>query len=303
MKKPLDVLHIEDNDNDVILILHELNKYWTNINHCRVEKLSDLEEALKKKWDVIISDFTLPEFDGLTALRLVRDNKIDTPFIVVSGRVDEDIAASMMRLGANDYVMKDNLKRLAPAILRELDIAEERAQIRSKLSGPIKEDSKSTLPHPKQTNTQASPGHDSIKERHKAVMNILYAANLVRKHQAKILEKHDLNEPIYNVLRILRNQSPKEVTIGTVRDEIDNKTSDVSRIIERMVKVGLVYYSINTKDKRIRNISLTQKGVDALTEMDKCADEMFLSDAFLPEESAKQVNGGLQKMLAMMRAN
>ena len=123
----------------------------------------------------------------------------------------------------------------------------------------------------------------------------------IHTNSEKILEKQGLNEPQFNVLRILRRQSPKEVSLGRIKQEIDNKTSDVSRIVERMVKLGLAGYSINAKDKRVRNISLTQKGMDALTEMDKIADDMFLSEAFLSEESAVQMNLELQKMLTLMR--
>jgi CheY-like chemotaxis protein len=121
MKTSISILHIEDNMTDVDLVLRELKKYWININYCRVEKLSELVDALKSKWDIILSDFTLPEFDGLTALRMVRDMEMDTPFIVLSGSVEEDVAALMMRLGANDYIMKDNLKRIGHAISRELN--------------------------------------------------------------------------------------------------------------------------------------------------------------------------------------
>ncbi len=128
MKKNLNILHIEDDEKDVLLILRELHTYWPEINHFRVEKMSELQEAMKQKWDIILSDYQLPEFDGLTALSLVHDYGIDTPFIMVSGKVDEDVAILVMRLGAADYVMKDKLQRLVPAISRELKRVEDRGQ-------------------------------------------------------------------------------------------------------------------------------------------------------------------------------
>lgn len=319
MKKPLNILFIEDNENDVRLILHELYMYWPQINHLRTDKLLDLANALKKDWDVILSDFTLPAFDGLTALRMVRENEIDTPFIVVSGRVEEDIAASMMRLGANDYVMKDNLKRLAPAIERELKTAAERAQAGLKLTGMIKYETvpdKSVITLDKQANQNEAPsvpapgndsrilpGSDGIKERHKAVVNILYAANLIRKAQQTILQREDLSEPQFNVLSILRRQYPNVVTLLAIKDETPNKTSDISRMVDKMVKAGLVNYSVNPLDKRTRDISITSLGLEVMSGMDKFADEMFLCDALLSEEHSQQINLGLQNMLSLMREN
>src|ERR1039457_3832737 len=110
--------------------MHELSKHLPDIHHTRVGTLAGLNDALKKKWDVILCDFNLPEFDGLTALHLIREKGIETPFILVSGMVEESIAVSMMRLGANDYIMKDNLKRLAPAVIRELAEAKLRDELR-----------------------------------------------------------------------------------------------------------------------------------------------------------------------------
>ncbi len=319
MKKQIDILHIEDNDVDVAMILHELNKYWPQINHHRVEQISELKEALEKKWDVILSDFSLPEFDGLSALRMVRENEIDTPFIVVSGRVEEDIAASMMRLGANDYVMKDNLKRLSPAIEREMKTAKEREEAGIKFSGTIKYASVLVKPdidltqqsnHTNNiidvlsiTDSRIELGPDCIKERHKAVVNILYAANLIRKTQQKILQREDLSEPQFNLLSILRRQSPNAVTLRAVKDELTNKTSDIARMVDKMVKGGLVSYSVNPEDKRARDISITPQGLEALAEIDKVADEMFLCDALLSQEQSQQINLCLQNVLTLMREN
>ena len=327
MDTVIDILLIEDNEEDVFLILKELSRYWTKINHRRVEKLSELETALKQNWDIILSDFILPEFDGITALRLIRQGKIDTPFILVSGRVEEDIAASMMRLGASDYIMKDNLKRLAPAIKRELSgqlvqkdlkAAEEKVLELTKIVMPLSgnnrynsdiNDRDQLTPEKPASNRDVSIGSyltegvsqtGIIKERHKAVVNILYAANLIRKHQAKILERHNLSEPQFNVLRILKRHFPKEASINLVKEEITNKTSDVSRIIDRMFKTGLIDYFQNPNDKRVRNISITPKGIEVLAEMDKCADEMFLPDSYLSEEDARLVNHKLQKLLNRM---
>ena len=230
----------------------------------------------------------------------------------------------MMRLGANDYIMKDNLKRLGPAIKRELSgqmmhkelkAAEEKVEELTKnvrlLPGKgqkntgMDDGGQLVLEKPASTKELSIGSHltegvletDIIQERHKAVVNILYAANLIRRHQTKILESHNLTEPQFNVLRILKRHFPKEVPINLIKEEIANKTSDVSRIIDRMFKTGLIYYFQNPHDKRVRNISSTQKGMEALAEMDQCANEMFLPDTYLSEEDARLVNQKIQKLL------
>jgi DNA-binding response OmpR family regulator len=119
---PMDILHIEDDEMDAHIVLHELNKNYTETNYFRVDEIIGLNEALKRKWDIILCDFDLREFDGSLVLSLIRDYGIDTPVIMVSGRVDDDIIALTKRLGAADYIMKDNLKDLAPAICRALKI-------------------------------------------------------------------------------------------------------------------------------------------------------------------------------------
>jgi PAS domain S-box-containing protein len=80
----------------------------------------------RRNWDVIISDYVMPEFSGPAALKLLRDKKLDIPFIAVSGTYGEDAAVDMMKAGANDYITKANLSRLAPAIERELESSKNR---------------------------------------------------------------------------------------------------------------------------------------------------------------------------------
>jgi len=77
-------------------------------------------------WDLIISDYSMPEFGGPAALALAKEKCLDIPFISVSGVLGEDLAVEMMKAGAHDYVMKSNLTRLVPAVIRELRAAEER---------------------------------------------------------------------------------------------------------------------------------------------------------------------------------
>src|SRR5438132_13674257 len=89
-----------------------------------------MAEALHDPWDVIIADYRMPHFSGVDALILLKEKDLDIPFIIVSGAIGEDIAVGMMKAGANDYLLKNNLTRLVPAIERELREAQGRQERR-----------------------------------------------------------------------------------------------------------------------------------------------------------------------------
>ncbi len=121
MKKELRTLIIEDSDDDTLLQVKHLEREGYKVDYLRVQTKDELEAALgKQEWDVVLSDFTMPHFSGTEALQLVRKKSKHLPFIFVSGTIGEDRAVEAMKNGANDYVLKDNLKRLAPSIEREL---------------------------------------------------------------------------------------------------------------------------------------------------------------------------------------
>jgi two-component sensor histidine kinase/CheY-like chemotaxis protein len=131
MGQALRVLHVEDNESDGLLLRRMLSKEGFDLQYQRVETSDELAKALRsEQWDIVISDYSLPSFSGQAALKLFREFSIDIPFILISGTVGEDIAVAMMKAGAHDYVMKDQIKRLIPAIHRELHEAEVRRQRR-----------------------------------------------------------------------------------------------------------------------------------------------------------------------------
>lgn len=128
---PLRVLIVEDSENDAQLVLNELKRSGFDPRSKRVETAEALQKALAEKtWDVVISDYSLPMFTGMAALHLIRNGGSDLPVIMVSGAIGEALAVDAMRAGANDYVMKDNLVRLGPAVQRELRGADSRRQRR-----------------------------------------------------------------------------------------------------------------------------------------------------------------------------
>ena len=130
-KISLRLLMIEDNPDDEALVIRSIRKGGFDVEHLRVENREQLLEALRQQdWDIVLSDYQMPEFNGLNALRTVKERAPDLPFIIVSGTIGEELAVEAMRSGAQDYLMKDNLARLVPAIRRELNDADERRALR-----------------------------------------------------------------------------------------------------------------------------------------------------------------------------
>ncbi|GEM_PF-5573395 len=126
MKESLRVLLVEDSEHDAFLIERELHQGGFDPIVERVETSDAMRAALARQvWDVVISDHKLPRFSGMAALQLLRDSGADLPFILVSGTIGEETAVAAMKAGAHDYVMKNALARLAPAVERELQEAEE----------------------------------------------------------------------------------------------------------------------------------------------------------------------------------
>ncbi len=123
----LNLLIVDDSEDDAILIARALQKEQFKLSYKRVDNAADLSATLDSDtWDLIISDYSMPAFSGADALALCREKAFDAPFIIVSGRIGEEVAVDMMKAGASDYVMKDDLPRLAPAITRELRAAHDR---------------------------------------------------------------------------------------------------------------------------------------------------------------------------------
>jgi len=115
------VLHVEDSVEDAELVQREIQKSGIKATFHRVCDESDLRAALELPWDVVLSDYKMPRFDGLRAFELVRETQPRVPFIFVSGQIGEARAVRAMRAGARDFVAKANLSRLGAAMHRELD--------------------------------------------------------------------------------------------------------------------------------------------------------------------------------------
>lgn len=127
-ERPIRVLAVEDSENDFRLAIRLLRRAGFAPLCQRVQDLPSLQRALREgSWDAVISDFSMPGFSGFDALVEVRNTGLDIPFIFVSGTIGEETAVAAMQAGANDYVMKENMNRLGPALERELAHAARRA--------------------------------------------------------------------------------------------------------------------------------------------------------------------------------
>lgn len=126
-ESPLRVLMVEDSEPDTLLLLYALQRGGFQTYHQRVATAREMQSALRKgQWDLILADHAMPNFSAPEALTMVKRAGLDIPFIIVSGHIEEEMAVAAMDAGAHDYVMKDRLARLVPAVSRELREAEVR---------------------------------------------------------------------------------------------------------------------------------------------------------------------------------
>ncbi len=127
MKIPLHVLIVEDSEDDLLLLVRELRRGDYDVEYTRVETPATMRSALdRQSWDIVISDYTMPAFNALEALKILQHDRRDIPFIIVSGTIGEETAVAAMKAGAQDYILKGSLVRLVPAVERELREAADR---------------------------------------------------------------------------------------------------------------------------------------------------------------------------------
>ncbi|TLY39268.1 MAG: PAS domain S-box protein, partial [Nitrospirae bacterium] len=131
MSRPLRILIVEDSEDDTQLLLHQLRRGGYDPMHERVDSAATMEQALaRQQWDMVIADYGIPNFNSMAALALLKERGHDLPFIIVSGTITEETAVATMKAGAHGYLLKGNLKRLIPAIERELREAKSRRERR-----------------------------------------------------------------------------------------------------------------------------------------------------------------------------
>ena len=137
MGKPVHILIVEDLQTDFDLAQYEIRKSVEDCVFQKVDTRKDFLNALESfQPDVILSDYSMPRFDGMTALKLALEHAPLIPFIVWTGSISEDVAVECMKAGANNYILKENIKRLGPTVAHALEegrLLSERAQANEKL--------------------------------------------------------------------------------------------------------------------------------------------------------------------------
>jgi len=202
----LHVLVVGNSENDLKLMLAELRQRGYEAIPERVQTAAEFSAALRQHpWDVVLSDYVLPRFSGLEALKLLRKKGFDVPFIVISGTYGEEAAVEMMKAGANDYLVKGNLARLAPAIERELEVA------RSRRDHARAEAARQFLAAIVESTDDAIYGKNlngTIVSWNKAAERILgYSANEILGHSVSILYPVDRRDELIDIMeRIKRGQ-------------------------------------------------------------------------------------------------
>ncbi|MBE9509500.1 MAG: response regulator [Bacteroidetes bacterium] len=142
----LKILIVDDVPDDAELVAVQLKQQGIKFSWKHVDNAQKLKNALTDEaWDVVITDYSMPGFDGIEALRIVNEYDEDLPVIMVSGTIGEDVAVEAMKKGVHDYLMKNNLLRLGPALLREIEDAENRRQHRKDRAALVQSEEKFRL--------------------------------------------------------------------------------------------------------------------------------------------------------------
>ncbi len=235
---PLRLLIVEDSEDDAELLRLQLQRQNLPIEeYRRVDNRKDMEQALAgQPWDIVISDHNMPGFSAIAALDILKSTGIDIPFIIVSGAIGEHTAVEAMRAGAHDYILKDNLARLEPAIRREIGEAEVRRRRREAEEESLRFHQRLKILHEidrallaaRSTEEIAAPVLRqlcrlldatnsvllNVEKRHEGTAYVL--ARVTRRPDAS--PEIDLNgdgEPVTSVIRLDPSQSFKEILTGT----------------------------------------------------------------------------------------
>ncbi|WDT75276.1 MAG: response regulator [Candidatus Manganitrophus sp.] len=217
MEKSLRVLIVEDSEDDTALVLETLKERDFHPVYKRVETPEEMIAALRQSpWDVVVSDYTMPRFNALAAMRLIKEAGLDIPFIIVTGSIGEEIAVRAMKAGAHDYMMKDNLSRLTPAIEREMQEAVRRREHRQ---------ADEELRNSRQQLRDLAARLDSIREKERA-----WIAREIHDELGQLFTS------IKYELSLLRKRIVKQEGHSEAKTDIEERLKSTSDLVDTAIK-------------------------------------------------------------------
>ncbi len=253
MTKTLRTLLIEDSEDDAKLLTRELKKGTYKPVVKRVETPTDMKNALQKEqWDVIISDYKLPQFNGFEALKLLKETKQDLPFIVVSGKIGEETAVKIMKAGAHDYIKKENLFRLNPAITRELEDAHIRRERKK-----AEKDLKKSYTKLQQEIKERKTAEKNAREAQEYLQNVIDSASEIIisvNNNNRITTWNKTTEELTGYpTKEVHNRSINKLNIF----DTDNNILDYIKTVYKEKRPGYENFVLTTKDNSKKIIRVT----------------------------------------------
>ena len=231
----LSVLIVEDRESDAQLLVRLLKKAGYKVDYKLVESADQIRTALtEREWDIIVSDYKMPQFDGFAALKIVQEMGLNTPFILLSGTISQEVAIEIMSAGAQDYLDKNDMARLIPVVKREI----KQAAIRRERK-------------------QAEIALRESEKQYRTLIDLLPSGVVVH-HQGKIVLANNASVRYFNA------QDPQQL-IGTAL--VERVHPDYRNIVATRVKAALDDGNnaplIEEKLLRLDNASFDAEGLPA----------------------------------------